>query len=267
MDAMPTPPVRRRRRLWFGERTIALLLTVLLAMVVISLILHDVERSLLYPAPPQTEAWGTEVLKRPDAVLRGWIVRPEAADAWVVFGGNGLALPPVGRAWQGCTERAIYLVPYRGYEGQEGRPGEKDMVEDGVALVRQAQQAHRHVGIIGVSLGTGVAIQVAVQARPDKLLLVTPYDRMDLVAQDYLPNWPVKWLISDRYDSANAAAKLGDLPVAFLQADHDEIIAAERTRALAAALPRPPSPWWHVDSTHNGIWEMPELCSFVRQGA
>jgi dienelactone hydrolase len=139
-------------------------------------------------------------------------------------------------------------------------------VEDGVALVRQAQQAHRHVGIIGVSLGTGVATQVAVQARPDRLLLVTPYDRMDLVAQDYLPNWPVKWLVSDTYDSAGAAAKLGDLPVAFLQADDDEIIAADRTRALAAALPRPPSPWLHVDSTHNGIWKMPELCSFVRQG-
>lgn len=266
MDATPTRPVRRRRRLWFGERSIALLLTVLLAVVVLGLIVHDVERSLLYPAPPQTEAWGTEVLERPDVVLRGWIIRPEAKDAWVVFGGNGLALPPVGRAWQRCTERAIYLVPYRGYEGQEGRPGEKDMVQDGVALVRQAQQAHRHVGIIGVSLGTGVATQVAAQARPDRLLLVTPYDRMDRVAQDYLPNWPVKWLISDRYDSASAVAKLGELPVAFLQADHDEIISAERTRTLAAALPRPPSPWWHVDSTHNGVWEMPELCSFVRQG-
>jgi uncharacterized protein len=234
--------------------------------VVIGLVLRDVERSLLYPAPPQSEAWGSERLERPDVVLRGWIVRPEANDAWVVFGGNGLALQPVGGAWQTCTDRAIYLVPYRGYEGQDGRPGEKAMVADGVALVRQAQQAHRKVGIIGVSLGTGVATQVAVQARPDKLLLVTPYDRMDLVAQDYLPNWPVKWLVSDTYDSAGAAAKLGGLPVAFLQADDDEIITAARTQALAAAFPSPPSPWWHVSTTHNGVWDEPELCKFVRQG-
>jgi pimeloyl-ACP methyl ester carboxylesterase len=252
--------------IWVG-RLLAFLLTAVLGGGIFIGILRQAESSLLYPAPAATEPWGSLTVQRPDVALHGWLLRPDAVDAWVVFGGNALPLGPVGRAWTGCTGRALYLLPYRGYEGQAGHPREAVLVADGVALVRQAQGAHRHVGIIGVSLGTGIAIQVAVQTHPDRVLLVTPYDRLDLVGQEYLPQLPVRWLMRDVYDSASAAARLGKTPVAFLQADQDEVISAARTRALASALPNPPSPWWHVPTTHNGVWSQPALCEFVRQGA
>jgi uncharacterized protein len=98
------------------------------------------------------------------------------------------------------------------------------------------------------------------------LLLVTPYDRLDKVAQDHFPFLPVRWLMKNTYDSAGAAAQLGGLPVAIMQADEDEVIPAARTQALVAAFPTKPAIWWHVPTTHNGVWERPELCSFVRQG-
>lgn len=228
--------------------------------------LFVVAHRLIYPAPPASRPWGSLVVQRPDLTLRGWIVHPAAEDAWVIFGGNALALAPVGEAWRDCTRRALYLMPYRGYEGQAGYPREKALVDDGVALVRQAQKTHRHVGIIGISLGTGVATQVAMQARPDKLLLITPYDRLDLVAHDHFPHLPVRWLMRDTYNSAAAARQLGGVPVALLQADQDEIISRTRTHALAAALPTPPISWQHLPTTHNGVWDQPELCEFVRQG-
>ncbi|WP_233840431.1 hypothetical protein [Dyella sp. 2HG41-7] len=225
------------------------------------------QNSLIYPAPPASAPWGKLVVERPDITLHGWIVHPEADSAWVVFGGNALALNPVGDEWRDCTTRAIYLMPYRGYEGQEGSPSEKALVADGIALVRQVRETHRTVGIIGISLGTGVATQVAAQAQPDQLLLVTPYDRLDLVARDHFPYLPVRLLMKDTYNSAAAVAQLRGVSVAVLQADQDEIISSARTRALVAALPSGPTRWLHVPTSHNGVWERPELCSFVRQGA
>jgi len=122
------------------------------------------------------------------------------------------------------------------------------------------------MGIIDISLGPGIATQVAVQARPDRLLLITPYDRLDLVAHDHFPYLPVRWLMRDTYDSASAARQLGNVPVALLQGDQHEIISQIRTRARATALPTPPIAWQHVPTTHNGVWDRPELCEFVRRG-
>jgi pimeloyl-ACP methyl ester carboxylesterase len=228
--------------------------------------LFFIAHRLIYPAPPPSGPWGSLRIERPDLTLRGWVTRPDAPDAWVVFGGNALPLAPIADAWRYCTTRALYLMPYRGYEGQAGSPSETVLVNDGVALVEQAQKSHRRVGIIGISLGTGIATQVAAQTRPDKLLLITPYDRLDLVAKDHFPYLPVRWIMRDTYDSVAAAKQLGGIPVALLQADQDEIISSERTRALAAALPEKPMLWQHVPSSHNGVWERRELCEFVRQG-
>jgi uncharacterized protein len=228
--------------------------------------LFYVAHRLIYPAPPASGPWGSLRIERPDLTLHGWVVHPDAPDAWIVFGGNALPLAPVGDEWRDCTERALYLMPYRGYEGQAGRPSERALVDDGVALVEQAQKVHRHVGIIGISLGTGVATQVAARVHPDKLLLITPYDRLDLVAQDHFPYLPVRWFMLDTFDSITAAKQLEGTPIALLQADQDEIIAAQRTQALAAALPSKPIIWQHVPTTHNGVWERPELCEFVRRG-
>ena len=248
------------------QKTLSLLLKLLLVLIALIGMLRIVEYKLIYPAPPPSIPWGTLEVQRPDITLHGWLIHPDAPDAWVVFGGNATQLSPIGDAWHDCTDRALYLLPYRGYEGQAGHPGEAALVADGVALVRLAQLTHRHVGIIGISLGSGVATQVAVQARPDKLLLVTPYDRLDLVAQDRFPYLPTHLLMHDTFDSAAAAAKLGGVPVSLLQADRDRIIAAARTRALAAAFPTPPVLWWHAPTGHNGVWDDPTLCRFVRQG-
>lgn len=84
-----------------------------------------------------------------------------------------------------------YLMPYRGYEEQMGRPRERDFVADGIALVDEARKTHARVGILGISIGTGVATQVALARKPDKLWLVTPYDKMTRVANG---NIDARWL-------------------------------------------------------------------------
>jgi uncharacterized protein len=220
---------------------------------------------LIYPRPGPLLPWGTLIVQRPDLTLHGWVTRPEVPEALVVFGGNNMQVAPVGTVWSHCTEAAIYAMPYRGYEGQAGIPNEKDLVADGVALVRQVQRTHPHVILTGISLGTGVAVQVAAQTHPDRLLLITPYDRLDQVAQDHLPWAPVRWLMRDHFNSIRHLPQLKGIPIAIIQADQDEVIHAARTQALAAAILGGPVAWDHAPTSHNGIWGTPQLCNFLRR--
>ncbi|QWT18763.1 lysophospholipase [Bacillus sp. NP157] len=227
--------------------------------------LYAMQDQLLYPGAQATRPFGDLRVQRADGVMRGWILHPEAGDALVVFGGNGMSLSRYAPRLEQCTTRAVYLMPYRGYEGQMGRPRERDFVADGIALVDEIKKTHARVGILGISIGTGVATQVAAARKPDMLWLVTPYDKMTRVADDNMHGLPVSLIMHDHFDSDVAAQKLGGVPVIVLQANHDEVIPAGRTEALVRALPQPPVAWLHVDAGHNTILSADALCASLRQ--
>jgi pimeloyl-ACP methyl ester carboxylesterase len=222
--------------------------------------LYFMQDRLLYPGAQAAAPFGDLVIVRPDLTLRGWVLHPEANDALVVFGGNGMSLSRFAPRLADCTSRAVYLLPYRGYEGQAGAPRERDMVADGIALVDEAKKRHAHVAVVGISIGTGVATQVAVARPPDRLVLVTPYDNLGIVGSDAFGGVPLGWLMHDRFDSAAAAARLGEVPVYVLQANHDEVIGAARTEGLVRALPRLPVRVDHVDAGHNTILRSDAFC-------
>ncbi|UPG95299.1 alpha/beta hydrolase [Luteibacter aegosomatissinici] len=233
---------------------------VVLTAIAATVSLYAMQDRLLYPGADATQPLGNLQVSRPDIVMRGWILHPEAEDALVVFGGNGMSLSRYAPRLEACTKRAIYLMPYRGYEGQAGKPGERAFVADGIALVDEVRKTHARVGILGISIGTGVATQVALARKPDMLWLVTPYDTMTRVANDNMHGLPVGLIMRDPFDSEAAARQLTGVPIIVLQANHDEIVPAARTEALVRALPQPPVEWVHVDAGHNTILSSPEMC-------
>jgi uncharacterized protein len=237
---------------------------VLLTIAVATTTLYSMQDTLLYPGAQAAVPFGDLKVQRPDGVMRGWVLHPGADDALVVFGGNGMSLSHYAPRLDACSGRAVYLMPYRGYEGQMGMPRERDFVADGIALVDEVRKKHAHVGILGISIGTGVATQVAAARRPDKLWLVTPYDTMKRVANDNMGGLPVSLIMRDTFDSEAAVRKLSGVPVVVLQASHDEAIPAARTEALVRALPQPPVQWIHVDAGHNTILSSAEMCSALR---
>ncbi len=176
----------------------------------------------------------------PGAVLRGWVTNPDSERAVIYFGGNaeqvGLYRDIVETEF---PQHATYLLAYRGYGASDGEPSEEALVQDGVHLVDEVQRRHRDrpVAVIGRSLGSGVAVQVAA-ARPgiDRLALVTPFDSLAAVVRDLMPGIPMAGLVSDRFDSAAVAGTI-TMPTLVVRAGRDEVIAAARTDALVAALP------------------------------
>jgi hypothetical protein len=199
-----------------------------------------VARRLVYPGagtrvPPEQ----TDLALRVGRVsLRGWEVNPGRARALVYYGGNGEGLdwlvPVLGAL---LPDHTSYLVAYRGYGASEGTPSERVLTSDALAVHDHA--AARHPGpvdVFGRSLGSGVAVQVAVRRHVERLVLVTPFDSLVATGADLFPRLPVRHLLLDRWDSAGVAHLL-HARVLVVRAGRDALVRRPRTDRLLEVLP------------------------------
>jgi uncharacterized protein len=153
-------------------------------------------------------------------------------------------------------DRTVYLVPYRGYGGNPGTPIERDLYADALAEFDQLRARHAAVAVVGRSLGTGVATYVASKRPVDRVVLVTPYDSLQNVAQENYPWLPVGWLLDDKYESWRRAPSL-TMPVTLLVAGNDRVIPPPHATALARHFPTPPTVVVIAGAGHNDIASKP----------
>jgi uncharacterized protein len=190
--------------------------------------------------------------------LRGWVVNPGRARVLVYFGGNGERLD----LWQEVVaesfpEHTTYLIAYRGYGASDGRPSQRALSADALALVDHVTERHPggRVDVLGRSLGSAVAVHVATQRSVDHVVLVTPFDSLSATAADLFPGLPAARLIKDRWDSAAIAAQVR-APVLVVRGARDGVVRPRRTDALVAALPEPTVVSF-PDAGHNDISDEP----------
>jgi pimeloyl-ACP methyl ester carboxylesterase len=201
--------------------------------------LFFLQRSLLYLPQPRLPGESSATLSLPvnGAELLISVRAHEGPSAIVYFGGNGERvtdnLPSFSAAFPG---RALYLMNYRGYGGSFGQPGEAVLVQDALALFDHVSAKHSDVIVMGRSLGSGVAIQLASQRPAVGLVLITPYASITELAVRQFPMFPVRWLIRDRYDSRRHAPLI-KAPTLLLVAGQDQIVPRASTDALYAQFP------------------------------
>ena len=170
------------------------------------------------------------------AELKIWVEPRPGPRALVYFGGNAedvaYNLPSFRAAFPG---HSLYLVNYRGYGGSSGRPSERALQADAVAVYDQLHARHAEISVIGRSLGSGVAAYLASVRPVRRLVLVTPFDSLVNVARAHFSWLPVGLLMIDRYDSASRASAIR-APVLAVIAGGDEIIPRARSLALVDAF-------------------------------
>jgi pimeloyl-ACP methyl ester carboxylesterase len=193
------------------------------------------QRSLIYY--PQVRTLGaSEAAARfeVDGVALQLTVRPhEGPGAVLYFGGNGedvsASLPSLAAAYPG---RALVLLHYRGYGGSGGRPSEAAIMGDARALFDHVQALHPDVIVVGRSLGSGVAVRLASERPVARLVLVTPFDSLQALAQAQFRLFPVRWLLQDKFESWRYAPQVR-APTLIVAAEHDEVIPRASTERLA----------------------------------
>jgi uncharacterized protein len=192
------------------------------------------QRSLIYFPQRGDVAPSALVLKLPapvgDVLVSGRAL--DGPNALVYFGGNAedvtYSLPGFAAAF---PDHALFLMHYRGYRGSAGSPSEAGLVEDGLALFDKVREQHSHVVVVGRSLGSGVAVQVASRRPAARLVLVTPFDSLEGVAASHYPIFPVRWLLRDTYRSRDHAPRV-TAPTTIIAAAHDEVIPRESAELL-----------------------------------
>jgi pimeloyl-ACP methyl ester carboxylesterase len=207
----------------------------------------------------------TSTLAVPGALLKVSERPLPGSRALIYLGGNAedvsASLPLLDRAF---PDRALYLLHYRGYAGSTGTPTEQALVADALALFDRVASTQSDVVLIGRSLGSGIAIQVASQRPVAKLVLVTPYDSLQDLAAGQFPLFPVRWLLQDKYESWRYAPRV-KAPTLILAAGRDEIIPASSTQLLLSRFANGIASMKVVDGAdHNSISENPAYPSLLR---
>lgn len=197
-------------------------------------------------------------LQRDDAILKIWVLHPEARAALIYFGGNAEDVSDNAADFAAAfPDRAIYLLNYRGYGGSTGHPSEEALLSDAAAAYDLIAAHHDRIAVLGRSLGSGVAVALATSRPVDRLVLITPYDSIANVAADHFAWFPVRWLLRERYDSLQRIGAV-HAPVLAVLAEHDEVVLRARSDALLAATP---SGVRHTvlirGATHNDISSFP----------
>lgn len=134
----------------------------------------------------------------------------------------------------------IFIIDYGGYGRSDGDPSEERMYADARAALRYLLSigvGAEQTVYFGRSLGSAVALDLAVESPPSNLILETPFLSVRAMAGTLLPA-AVAHIVPQRFDNL---AKIDRLrcPVLFLHGDRDEIVPFEQGRALYEAAPEP----------------------------
>lgn len=192
--------------------------------------------------------------------LRGWFFNRGAGSPLVaMYGGNAMSVGSFADIAAADTTRSYLLINYRGYGSSEGEPSEQALVADARHCLRYARLklggAPASVTLVGFSLGSGVATQVAAAENPDALVLICPFDSITNVACNMVPLLP-RLLPLDSWRSVDYAPRIRSR-VSILRATHDSIVPPAGTDALIRAF-RATTPTVHAfPSDHNDIFTAP----------
>lgn len=189
--------------------------------------------------------------------LSGWLVERSGKPLAVFYGGNGMDAGVLAPATREFDECAWLLVNYRGFGKSEGWPSEEKMVDDAVAVldrvVKETGRSMEDVVLVGQSIGSGVAVQVAARRKPGRLVLLVPFDSLLAVAREKAPFLPVRWLVGDAFRSDRAADQVA-CPVFIFAGSRDTVIPPHHARTLSGLFPFVEF-YREFDCGHNDIWE------------
>lgn len=229
---------------------------VLVTLIVIASVLYGIlmatvfvkQRSFIYLPPKEQRATtpGYQLVSyRTDDGLTlkaGYRAPAKGMPTVLFFHGNGADWQSGAFASQALTDAGygVFAAEYRGYQGNSGTPDEQGLYRDGRAardwLVRQGVDADSLV-IIGNSIGSGVAVQLASEVRPAALILISPFASLTRAAKARMPWLPVGLLLRDRYDNERKVGGL-DMPILVLHGTGDRAVPAEHAHILARANTR-----------------------------
>jgi len=253
---------------WTAQIGILLGVAYLLSFVVLLLLedfllYHPVSAADDWRAPPNRLA----ALKDVELLANGkrfhaWWSAPDDWDtrkgAVLFCHGNGGNVSWWGRViedWHEHRSEAFLIFDYPGYGKSEGQPSEGGCYATGSAAytwITETQQVPgEKVLLVGQSLGTGVATQLALDCRHRALVLISPFTSMPDMATEKLPMFPGRWFIHNHYDNLGRIRQC-HRPLLVVHGMADELVPIEQGERLFAAA-NPPKKFLPLDGVGHRV--------------
>ena len=229
--------------------------------------LYLFQRQLLYhPDRTRPELFGLEQLgvremqlSTEDGLsLLSWYLPPRPGGPVIVyFHGNG---GHIGYRAERLLRFAregygVLMAEYRGYGGNPGIPNEAGFYADGraaLALLDRAGVAPNRIVLYGESLGSAVAVALAVEHDVAAVILEAPFTSVAEVAQCHFRYVPASRMVIDRFDSLSRIGRV-KAPLLVLHGERDRLVPIRFGRALLDAAPEPKEGWFSPEAGHENL--------------
>ncbi|MDO8607748.1 MAG: alpha/beta hydrolase [Phaeospirillum sp.] len=228
------------------------------------------QRSMIYhPDPTRSdpvEAGVPEMVPVPLKADDGWLIggwyappRDPAKATVVFFHGNSGTIG--SRAFKARVlldaGYGVFLLEYRGYGGNPGRPTEAGLYADGHAAIQwltsRGVSASRLV-LYGESLGSGVAMEMTRLIEPMMVVLECPFTSLPDLAPSYILPVLARAAMVDRFDNLS---KIGGLkaPLLVVHGDLDETTPVALAHILLDAADTVKNGVFLPHGHHNDLWD------------
>lgn len=233
------------------------------------------DRSIFFPGPndpallQQYQANRVEI-RTADATLEGWWVdNPDATNDGVViyFGGNAEDVLYTAATASNLDARRMLVVNYRGYGRSTGKPGQKALYADALAIYDHAIGSGvrpDQVVVMGRSLGSGVASMLAGSRPLRAAVLITGFDSLAAVAAGHYPFMPVRLLLRHPFPSSDWA-KRARAPALIIAAGNDFVVPSIHAQRLYEAWSGKKQIHVLAGMGHNDIDQHPDYYRLVNE--
>ncbi len=201
-------------------------------------------------------------LQRPDgAVLEGWSTAPvegRAEGTLLYFGGRNENVAWVAGMASFNPGWAIHAFNYRGFGASTGRSSERRAKSDASAIhdAVAADASMANLAIAGRSLGTAIALHLARETCPARLVLISPFESVPHIVRTRPLGRLAASLVTQRFACADLAAVHAGKTLVLL-AEHDTSIPHAQSLALCARLPNAPVAHVVERTTHQSLPRSP----------
>ncbi|HSU55072.1 MAG TPA: alpha/beta hydrolase [Candidatus Dormibacteraeota bacterium] len=165
---------------------------------------------------------------------------PNAGAVWLMLHGNAGQAADRDYALSRMSEQdSLYVLEYPGYGAREGTPCLESFNQAASEAYRilRSKNSNTPVCILGESIGSGPACSLAQEKiPPDKIVLVVPFDSLASVASERFYFLPVRLLLRDAWNNAEALSHYAG-PVDIFGATGDTVIPIAHARFLARQIP------------------------------
>ena len=126
------------------------------------------------------------------------------------------------------------IIAWRGFNGNEGKPNEKGLYEDGRSAIRWLKTKgvnEKNIILYGESLGTGIAVEIAQNENYGGVILESPFTSMTNMGVKYYPFFPVRFLLRDKFESHKKISNVS-IPLLIMHGKVDKIVPYEMGKKM-----------------------------------